>query len=567
MNLKDKLFDNFAPAADALISSYYYTNNWDASSIVLDFSNIFIATGKEIVADTVVHADTFRYNFVKLVADVKSGDSSNEAIGADFVNLVGSGMILASDFVPAGRIKILGKMLELKTLGNIAGIGGVALNFMDKNNITFSPKDHESTYITIDSPYGSYTITVPTEHLQEQGILDENGNFINGSLSGNGFNLNDGDKDNDKNDDKDNDKEGQDGENGDGSGNPSNNGGGTNPPQPQKYQPPTPPSKNPPSNGWDGGFKHAIDPVVLNLSEEGKANSLENSFSHFDYDGDGFAEHTAWIGDKQGLLVVDINENGIIDDGSELLGEQTNLKNGRQAVDGYWALKDLNVIKDKEINSKDSSWSKLRVWVDNGDGVTQYGELKTLDELGITSIKFNSKKITSTDAEGNKLKSIGFFVRSDGTTGEIRDYYFETDKMNTFNKTRVAISEEVSEELYLPESGKIESSWQIMMKSEDDSLKNLLRAYQNATDSNEKSDILDKILYTMAGNTDDSSSRGNYIDARKLNVIEKFYGSEYDGGKNPTQWTAPLILKLYGNIDNYILQEYYTPHLQIKIFF
>ena len=227
-------------------------------------------------------------------------------------------------------------MLELKTFGNIAGIGGVALNFIDRNNITFSPKDHESTYITIDSPYGSYTITVPTEHLQEQGILDENGNFINGSLSGNGFNLNDGDKDNDKNDDKDNDKEGQDGGAGNSSGGHHKGGSGKIPPsQPQKYQPPAPPSQNPPSNGWDGKLKHAKDPVVLNLSEEGQSKSLENSFSHFDYDGDGFAEHTAWIGDKQGLLVVDINENGIIDDGSELLGEQTNLKNGRQAVDGY----------------------------------------------------------------------------------------------------------------------------------------------------------------------------------------------------------------------------------------
>ena len=66
---------------------------------------------------------------------------------------------------------------------------------------------------------------------------------------------------------------------------------------------------------------------------------------------------------------MDRNENGIIDDGSELFGNQTILSNGRQAVDGYQALAELDDNKDGIIDASDTSWSKLLVWIDNGDDI------------------------------------------------------------------------------------------------------------------------------------------------------------------------------------------------------
>ena len=37
-----------------------------------------------------------------------------------------------------------------------------------------------------------------------------------------------------------------------------------------------------------------------------------NVHTHFDFDGDGFAEYTEWISDTQGLLVWDKNQNGVM---------------------------------------------------------------------------------------------------------------------------------------------------------------------------------------------------------------------------------------------------------------
>ncbi len=315
-------------------------------------------------------------------------------------------------------------------------------------------------------------------------------------------------------------------------------------PERHKYTPP-----------WWWPFKprdsEHVDPVVLNLKKDGGSRALEASFANFDYDGDGFAEQTAWIGKNQGLLVIDRNGNETIDDGGELFGNQTILSNGRTAVDGYQALAELDGNHDGVIDATDAAWQDLRVWVDNGDGATQEGELKTLDELGITSLSRQKSLETSADSSGNEKRLIGTFTWTDGTTGEMHDYLFAVDEKNTYNKTSVAVSEEVANEFYLPGSGMLESSWQFMMKSEDDALQSLLHEYQAATDADATSELLDWILYAMAGNTDDNAGRGSYMDARQLNVIEKFFGTKFNNGGNPNKWNGPLLADLYGNIKRY----------------
>ena len=61
-------------------------------------------------------------------------------------------------------------------------------------------------------------------------------------------------------------------------------------------------------------------PLVLDLDGDGvETTSVENG-THFDHDGNDFAEKSGWVGSDDGLLVRDINGNGVIDDGTELFG-------------------------------------------------------------------------------------------------------------------------------------------------------------------------------------------------------------------------------------------------------
>ena len=49
-----------------------------------------------------------------------------------------------------------------------------------------------------------------------------------------------------------------------------------------------------------------------------------------------------WVAADDGLLVRDINGDGIINNGGELFGDQTLLKNGQKSAGGFQALADLD---------------------------------------------------------------------------------------------------------------------------------------------------------------------------------------------------------------------------------
>ncbi|MDE5936786.1 MAG: hypothetical protein K2G83_05220, partial [Ruminococcus sp.] len=74
-----------------------------------------------------------------------------------------------------------------------------------------------------------------------------------------------------------------------------------------------------------------------------------------------------------------------------MFSDQVVMKNGEISKDGFEALSDLDDNKDGIINIEDSQFADLRVWVDsNRDGISSSDELKTLEELGITSISLQA---------------------------------------------------------------------------------------------------------------------------------------------------------------------------------
>jgi hypothetical protein len=91
---------------------------------------------------------------------------------------------------------------------------------------------------------------------------------------------------------------------------------------------------------------------------------------HFDHDGNKFAEQTGWVGKNDGMLVWDKNGNGQIDNGAELFGNNTVLKNGSKADNGFSGLADLDSNKDGKVDANDAAASQLRVFKDaNSNGV------------------------------------------------------------------------------------------------------------------------------------------------------------------------------------------------------
>jgi len=170
-----------------------------------------------------------------------------------------------------------------------------------------------------------------------------------------------------------------------------------------------------------------ITPIVLDLNGDGiQTTTMQNGVT-FDIDADGKVDKTAWAARGDGLLVRDVNKDGIINDGSELFGSATKLVDGTRAADGYKAMRAMDSNKDGLLTSMDAQFGELMVWVDkNGDGVSNAGEMFSLNDMGISSLSLESTKSTQMN-NGNLLGLMGSFTTADGKTHTMGDVWFQTD--------------------------------------------------------------------------------------------------------------------------------------------
>ncbi|MDR1285147.1 MAG: hypothetical protein LBJ88_02985, partial [Campylobacteraceae bacterium] len=171
-------------------------------------------------------------------------------------------------------------------------------------------------------------------------------------------------------------------------------------------------------------------PLVLDLNFNSKTSvGIGNNFTYFDYDGDGFRERTAWSEAEDAILAMDINRNGIIDNGSELFGSYTKLSDGSFAKDGYEALSQYDENGDGIIDKNDSIFSSLRLWKDiNGNGLTDEGELTSIQVSNVVSIYLyrpDGSSFGSLYENGNIISNQTTFKTDDGHTGIVRDVWFQ----------------------------------------------------------------------------------------------------------------------------------------------
>jgi len=167
-------------------------------------------------------------------------------------------------------------------------------------------------------------------------------------------------------------------------------------------------------------------PIVLDLNGNGiQTNALVNGVN-FDLNNDGKIDRAGWIAGGDALLVSDLNGDGIINDGGELFGEGTVLADGSKAKDGYLALKALDSNLDGLINAQDAAFGSLKLWVDNGNGITDQGELKSLTAAGITSLSLDAQSATLVN-NGNLIGLMGSYTTADGNTHTMGDVWFSVD--------------------------------------------------------------------------------------------------------------------------------------------
>ena len=174
--------------------------------------------------------------------------------------------------------------------------------------------------------------------------------------------------------------------------------------------------------GVDANGNEVTDRFNLAIDQDGKAgvSGITSAPIAIDLDGDGieylgldagvtFADgsdeaiRTAWVAADDALLVFDANNSGTVDASREYVFTEW----AEAATSDMAALREVfDTNQDDVLDASDDNWDQFKVWQDaNSDGVTDEGELKSLDEAGITSIAltYNETSEASSEAGGDVL--------------------------------------------------------------------------------------------------------------------------------------------------------------------
>ncbi|HED2415503.1 TPA: hypothetical protein R4Y39_005954, partial [Raoultella planticola] len=304
------------------------------------------------------------------------------------------------------------------------------------------------------------------------------------------------------------------------------------------------------SSGPDmSNAENQASPIIIDLDGDGIETLSVSSGVFFDHDGNQFAENTGWVAPDDGLLIFDRDGNGQIDSGSELFGNNTLLKSGKLAANGYQALQELDENKDGQLNSDDAIWASLRIWQDgNSNGRVDEGELLSLEEAGVAAIGTGYSTSQYVDEQGNAHQQTSTITRSDGAVGQSADVWFAANKGYSRYTGDVTLSAEIQALPYIRGFGNMADLHTAM--SLNPQLIALVQQFVADPMAAKASGLIEKLLFTWAGVADIAeNSRGSYIDARQLAVLETAAGRGYrntvNGTVNPLSSAAALLQDEY----------------------
>ena len=258
------------------------------------------------------------------------------------------------------------------------------------------------------------------------------------------------------------------------------------------------------TGNWFGLFRdmliHQYDPLTLDLDGNGIETLASNGHDGalFDHDKNGIRTATGWVGKDDGFLVYDRNGDGVVNDGGELFGDNTLLKNGERAANGYQALADLDENGDGKVDAADSAFAKLRVWRDlNQDGISQEGELLTLNEAKVKALNLANKNADRDLGNGNTLAEEGTYTDSDGNEKQMGDLNLAADHFHSRYADSLPLTDEQQQAPNLRGSGRVRDLREAAAQSPD--VAAALQAYASAQTKEEQLALRDQLLRAWAG--------------------------------------------------------------------
>ena len=246
-------------------------------------------------------------------------------------------------------------------------------------------------------------------------------------------------------------------------------------------------------------FFHQIDPLALDLNGNGIETLAANGHDGalFDHERLGIRTATGWIHSNDGILVYDRNGDGKINDGGEIFGDNTLLKNGKTAAHGFEAAADLDDNSDGKLDAADSAFGKLGVWRDlNHNGISEEGEIFALKDLRIKSLNLGYTQADKDLGNGNTLAEVGSYTDEDGNEHIMGDLRLSADRLHSRYSNSIPLTDEQQQEANLRGSGRLRDLREAAARSSE--LAEVLQQYKNAATKEEQLALRDKLLKAWA---------------------------------------------------------------------
>lgn len=160
------------------------------------------------------------------------------------------------------------------------------------------------------------------------------------------------------------------------------------------------------------GKANMCDPLVINY-DTATAGLSDKKFS-FDLDADGKSDQISTLLKGSGFLALDKNEDGIINNGSELFGAKSG--------NGFNDLAAYDSDGNNWIDENDPIYDKLRIWSKDEKGESK---LIALGEVGVGAIYLGNAatefglKNEANESNG-QIRRTGVFLRENGGVGTVQ---------------------------------------------------------------------------------------------------------------------------------------------------
>lgn len=156
-----------------------------------------------------------------------------------------------------------------------------------------------------------------------------------------------------------------------------------------------------------------IDPLVLNFGNN--IVSMSDVKHNFDLNLDGKEDEFSFVGKGSGFLALDKNEDGVINNGSELFGPT--LGNGFDELSKY------DSDNNSWIDENDAVFEKLVIWTKDESGDEQLFRLKDKN-IGALYLESTKTDFTLNDSKNSmvaQMRESSVYLSEDGGVGTLQE--------------------------------------------------------------------------------------------------------------------------------------------------